>query len=217
MRLSNKIVVASTNLDKFNEFRALFSAYPEIELVQAEGLIRNAEKLGMAEIYNTYLENSAAKARLANQGSHYPALADDTGLEVMALEGRPGVRSHRYAKLPPGTLASKANQDKANIELLLSELKGKQGEERAARFTTTLALVIEGILLHATGVLEGTIAEQPAGDNGFGYDPVFVPRGSQKSFAQMTDAEKNAVSHRARAVHELMAQIRARGIVFAKP
>jgi len=217
MRLSNRIILASTNSEKFREFSALLQAYPDIELVPAEGIVRNAEKLAFVENHATYLENAIAKARLANQGTHHPALADDTGLEVQALEGRPGVRSHRYAKATTGALLPRISQDQANRELLLTELKGKPETQRTARFVTVVALLIEGILVHATGILDGTIAEAPRGEQGFGYDSIFIPKGSQKTLAEMTEADKNAVSHRAQAIHELMAQVKARGIVFAKP
>ena len=99
MRLSNRVLLATLNRNKFEEFQALLSSHPEIELVPADQLIRNPAKLQQVESHNTYLENAIAKARLANQASHYPSLADDSGLEVLALDGRPGVRSHRYA--PP--------------------------------------------------------------------------------------------------------------------
>lgn len=210
MRLSNKIVVASTNRGKLEEFRSLFAPWPEIELVPASEFLRNAERIQFAERHDTYLDNALAKARLANQGSHYPSLADDSGLEVMGLDGKPGVRSHRFATPKAGM-----TQDQANNELLMKELSG--GKSREARFVCTLALVIEGILLHSTGSLEGTITEKPAGSLGFGYDPYFLPKGSSKTLAEMTAIEKNAISHRAKAVQELMNQVRAHGIVFAKP
>lgn len=217
MRLSQKIVLATTNPGKLAEMRHLVEdQLPGFELVSADQILRNADKLGLAEVYDTYFENCAAKARLAGQGCHYPTLADDTGLEVDALGGKPGVKSARYAKAPTGAKLSKLEQDRANIEMLLSELK-KSGGSRDARFVTTLALLVEGILVHATGTLEGTIAEAPRGTNGFGYDPIFIPRGSQKTLAEMSESEKNAISHRARAVQELVAQIKARGIVLAKP
>ncbi len=218
MRLANKIVLASMNPDKFNEFTSLLKGYseqPDIELVPAEFVVRNAQKIGMVETFNTYLENASAKARLVNHASHYPALADDSGIEIAALGGKPGVRSHRFAKLPAGTLSSRVNQDKANNDLLLSELKGKS--DRGAKFVCCVTLVIEGILINATGTLEGTIAEAPRGTNGFGYDPLFIPSGSTKTFAEMNDSEKNAVSHRRKAMDSLMLQVQARGIVFAKP
>jgi XTP/dITP diphosphohydrolase len=210
MRLSNIVLLASTNRDKFDEFSNLLKAYPEIELAPATQYIRNAQKLSLVENYPSYLENAVAKARLANHAAHYPALADDSGLEVEALGGKPGVRSHRYA-IPKAGIS----QDQANVDLLLSELKTAQ--TRSARFVCTLALVIEGILLHSTGILEGSIADSPRGTNGFGYDPVFIPKGQSKTLAEMTSAEKNAISHRSLALHDLMKQVKAHGLTFAKP
>jgi XTP/dITP diphosphohydrolase len=209
MRLSNKVLLATQSCDKYEEFCALFTAYPEIHLVMARDVLRNVEGLRFVETHNTYLENAVAKARLINQGAHYPSLADDSGLEVLALEGKLGVRSHRYA--PPKAGIS---QDQANNELLLKELTGKT---RDARFVCTLALLIEGILIHATGTLDGTIAEAPRGSHGFGYDPLFIPKGQSKTLAEMSASEKNAISHRAKALQELMAQVKKHGIVFAKP
>lgn len=201
------------NFDKFREMKALLSIYPDLELVSPEGLLRNADKIGYVETYNTYLENAAAKARLVNQGCHYPALADDSGLEIDALGGKPGVHSHRYVKL--AGYPSKISQDKANIDQVLSEMKGKT--DRSARFVTTLFLVIEGIELKATGILEGTIAETPRGEMGFGYDPIFIPKGEKRTLGEMTETEKNAISHRAKALAEIMAQVKTLGIQFAKP
>jgi len=210
MRVANKILLATLNRDKFDEFRTLMAAFPQVELVPAAELIRNPEGLGFVERHNTYLENAVAKARLANHASHYPSLADDSGLEVDALQGKPGVRSHRFA--PP---QAKVSQDQANVDLLLSQLSS--GQNRSAKFVCTLVLVIEGILLHATGTMEGTIAENPRGNLGFGYDPVFIPKDFTKTLAEMNMAEKNAISHRAKALHDLMAQAKAHGIVFARP
>ncbi len=210
MRLSNRILLATLNRNKFEEFQTLLSTYPDIQLIPAEQLIRNPERLAFVERHDTYLENTIAKARLANQASHYPSLADDSGLEVDALQGKPGVRSHRYAPPKP-----KVSQDQANIELLLSEMKSAQ--TRSARFVCTLALVIEGVLLHATGTLAGTISESPRGEQGFGYDSVFIPHGETRTLAEMTATEKAALSHRAIALHNLMAQVKSHGLVFAKP
>ena len=210
MRLSNKIVLATLNRDKFDEFHSLFTAYPEVELVEVESIIRNPSGLRTVEKYDSYLENAMAKARICNQASHYPCLADDSGLEVLALEGKLGVHSHRYA--PP---RAGVHQDQANNELLLQEMKSKT--DRSAKFVATLVLLIEGIMISATGVLEGTLLEHPRGSNGFGYDPLFLPKDSQKTLAEMTSSEKNRISHRAKALNELMTQIKANGIVFAKP
>lgn len=218
MRLSNKIVLASLNVDKFRELQAILAAYPEVELVPVEGLVRNAEKLSKVETYAAYSDNAIAKARLANQGCHYPCLADDTGLEVEALGGAPGVHTHRFAKLPGGAAASREAQRLANIEKLLKDLQAKgAAASRSAQFVTTLAFAVEGLSIVATGTLDGTIAEAPRGEQGFGYDPVFVPKGSTKTLAEMTHAEKNALSHRARAVHDLMTLLSARGVVLARP
>src|SRR4051812_35372989 len=131
MRISHRVLLATLNRDKFEEFRDLLLPFPEIELVPADQLIRNPEGLSFVERHHTYLENAIAKARLANQGSHYPSLADDSGLEVDALGGKPGVRSHRYAPPRP-----RISQDQANIEFLLSEVKS--AENRSARFVCTL-------------------------------------------------------------------------------
>jgi XTP/dITP diphosphohydrolase len=209
MRLVNRILLATENRNKFEEFKALFSTHPEIELLMANQVLRNTEGLKFAERYDTYLENALAKARLVNQGAHYPSLADDSGLEVEGLQGKPGVRSHRYATPKAGL-----SQDQANVEFLLKELSGKS---RNAKFVCTLALLVEGILIHATGTLEGTIAETPRGTNGFGYDPIFIPNGSNKTLAEMTETEKNAISHRFQALQNLMTQVKQHGIVFAKP
>jgi XTP/dITP diphosphohydrolase len=209
MRLSNKILLATQNRDKFEEFQSLITAYPEVELVMAGDVLRNTDKLRFVETHDTYLENAVAKARFVNLGAHYPALGDDSGIEVLSLEGKLGVRSHRYA--PP---RAGMTQDQANNELLLKELNGKQ---RDARFVCTLALLVEGILISATGTLEGVISEQPRGAHGFGYDPLFVPKGHTKTLAEMSGAEKNAISHRAKALQELMAKVKTHGIVLAKP
>jgi XTP/dITP diphosphohydrolase len=193
MRISHRIVLATLNRGKFEEFRDLFSPYPEIVLVPVQELIRNPEDLGFVEKHDTYLENALAKARLANHGSHYPSLADDSGLEVDALDGKPGVRSHRYSPPKP-----KISQDQANVELLLANLATAQN--RSARFVATLALVIEGIMIHATGTLEGTLATAPRGTHGFGYDSIFIPQGETRTLAEMSQTEKNRISHRAKAL-----------------
>jgi XTP/dITP diphosphohydrolase len=209
MRLVKQVLLATENRGKYDEFKTLFNQYPEVDLQMANKILRNTEGLQFVERYDTYLENALAKARFVNQGAHYPSLADDSGLEVEALGGKPGVRSHRYASPKAGL-----TQDEANTQLMLKELAGKS---RTAKFTCTLAFLVEGILMHATGTLEGTIAEAPRGTHGFGYDPIFIPKGSSKTLAEMTQAEKNAISHRAVALRLLMDQVRQNGIVIAKP
>jgi len=213
MRASSQIVFASTNIDKFHEMTHLMGAHPELHLVFPNGLLRNTDKIGLVENYETYLANSAAKARLVNQGCHYPALADDSGLEITALGGKPGVHSHRFAKIEdyPSPIA----QNKANVDEVLKLMKGQS--DRSARFVSVLTLVIEGVMLHGSGILEGTIAEAPLGQKGFGYDSIFIPRGESRTLAELSFEEKNALSHRALALQQIMDQVQTLGIQIAKP
>ncbi|OFZ17895.1 MAG: hypothetical protein A2X94_12700 [Bdellovibrionales bacterium GWB1_55_8] len=211
MRVTQSIVLATLNRHKYQEFEELFAVYPNIQLIQVSDLVSNPNKLSFAEEYDTYLQNAFAKARLANVATHYPSLGDDSGLEVLALDGKPGIRSARFAPARPGI-----SQDQANMEALLEQLP-KQTTDMTARFVCTLALVVEGISIHATGTLEGELIRAPRGATGFGYDPIFVPKGQQKTLAEMAPSEKNAISHRAKAVQELMEQIKRHSIVLAKP
>lgn len=212
MRASNRIVLASQNHDKFLEMQALLKSYPDIKLIPLEEMVANPGKISHVEKYETYLENAIAKAQHVNNACHYPALADDSGLEVEHLQGKPGVRTHRFAIAKAGQ-----SQDQANIEKLLESLKGVPMANRKARFVCALALVIEGVLVTAQETLEGTIAEAPMGTEGFGYDPLFIPQGSDRTLAEMAEDEKNTLSHRAKALHELMAKVRTKGIVFVRP
>ncbi|RYZ62806.1 MAG: RdgB/HAM1 family non-canonical purine NTP pyrophosphatase [Proteobacteria bacterium] len=213
MRKTDAIVFASMNGHKLLEMRALFAKFPEYEILSPSGLLRNASKIGAVETYSSYADNSAAKARLVNQGCHYPTIADDSGLEVSALDQRPGVHSHRYADLS-GYPSAQA-QDQANVTKLLGELTGQTN--RQAEFVCHLSLVVEGVLVSAEGRLRGTIANVPSGQNGFGYDPVFVPHGETRTFAEMTETEKNKISHRAVALEALMQKVKELGIQIAKP
>lgn len=214
MRLSNTLVLATNNLHKIEEFKSLFQLYgkADLNLVSASHILRNSEKLAEVEDGTTYFENASAKARIANQGCHYPCLADDSGLEVDALPGELGVRSARYAIAKAGQ-----SQDQANVTKLLESLRGRPFEARKARFVCTLALSLEGAMLYANGSLSGHIAEAPAGQGGFGYDPVFIPDGFQKTLAELGETKKNEISHRSLAVKDLFEQISLRGLFFAKP
>jgi len=149
-----------------------------------------------AETGDTLRANARIKALAAVALTGLPAIADDTGLEVDALNGAPGVHAARYAG-PKATYAE-------NVAKLLRELAGVPPERRTARFRTVCyAAWPDGMEMSADGVLAGTITEAPRGANGFGYDPVFVPKGETRSYAELTDDEKNAISHRARAVRVL--------------
>ena len=156
------------------------------------------------ETGDTLLANARIKARAACALTGLPAIADDTGLEVDALDGAPGVYTARYA----GENATYAD----NVAKLLRELDGVAAERRTARFRTAcVAVWPDGRECVAEGVVEGTIVTAPRGTNGFGYDPVFAPAmgTDTRTFAEMLDTEKNTLSHRARAVHALAAQLRA--------
>lgn len=213
MKSSHRVILASQNLGKFLEFEQLFKANTSLTLIPANKLIHNADKIDFIETHSTYLENAVAKARLVNHACHYPTLADDSGIEIDAFNGKPGVFSRRFAQLSgyPSAVA----QDRANLDLVLQELKGRS--HREARMVCTLALVIEGVLLTSTGVLEGTIAEAPRGDYGFGYDPIFIPKGLQKTFSECSLQEKSLLSHRTQAFKHLMEQVKQTGLQFAKP
>lgn len=214
MRTSNQIVFASMNFGKFREVKSLLATMaPELSLISPEGILRNADKIGLVENGTTYLENSANKARLVNHGCHYPALADDSGIEIDALDGRPGLISAHYAKVDG--MPSKIAQDKANIERVLTEMKGKT--DRTGRCVCQLVLVIEGVLIEARGEMEVTIAESPRGEMGFGYDPILIPKGQTRTLSEMSETEKNKISHRAKALELLLAKCKAHGIQFAKP
>jgi XTP/dITP diphosphohydrolase len=191
-------VLATFNRDKAAELHALL-ALPGVTLVP---LADWPGATAPEEHGRTLLENARIKARAAVALTGLPAIADDTGLEVDALAGAPGVHAARYAG-PGATYAD-------NVAKLLRELAGVPAAERTARFRTVcIAAWPDGRELHAEGVLEGVIGETPRGTNGFGYAPVFLPAGGTRTYAELGDAEKNAMSHRARAVRGLAEQLAA--------
>lgn len=139
--------------------------------------------------------NAVAKARWVKERYGYDCFADDTGLEVDALGGEPGVRSARYA---PGT----GHDSQANTTLLLRNLEGVA--DRSARFRTVICLILNGREHLFEGVVKGVITTEPSGKGGFGYDPVFAPEGDTRTFAEYSPEEKNAISHRGRATAALL-------------
>lgn len=195
-----RVVLASGNAGKQREFAALLGELP-IELVLQSAIgIAGAEETG-----STFEANALLKARHAAAASGLAALADDSGLEVDALGGRPGVRSARYA----GPAAS----DEDNNRKLLEELAQVPDAARTARYRCVLALVRSGddpAPLLAAGTWEGHIARAAAGQGGFGYDPLFVPRGMTLHAAELDPALKNRLSHRGQAAAELLRLWRAR-------
>lgn len=182
--MTRKIVFATNNAHKLEEIRAILG-----KDFQVLGLGDIGCKEDIPETADTLEGNAEIKARYVKEHYGYDCFADDTGLEVEALGGAPGVYSARYAG--PG------HDSAANVALLLKNLEGKS--DRAARFRTVIALVEGDKITLVDGVVEGRIIDELRGDNGFGYDPIFVPEGYDKTFAEMDSKEKNSISHRARA------------------
>jgi XTP/dITP diphosphohydrolase len=197
-----KFVLATFNRDKARELRALIQV-PWIELVPLYELEGSRVP---PESGQTLVENALQKARAAVENTGMPAIADDTGLEVDALGGAPGIHAARYA----GVGASYAD----NIAKLLDALKRTPPESRTARFhTVCVACFPEDEWMGrkpdriGEGVLEGRIVEAPRGRGGFGYDPVFEVAGDGRTLAEISSAEKNALSHRARAAQDLVRKL----------
>lgn len=189
-----RIVFATNNQHKLQEIREILS--PEFEIVSLKEIGCHED---IPETGNTLEENALQKARYISERYHISCFADDTGLEVEALEGAPGVHSARYAERTD-------HDSEANMTKLLRELEGK--ENRQARFRTVIALIelgedeTENVHLFE-GIVEGHISTERQGNEGFGYDPIFVPEGYEKSFAALGETIKNHISHRARAVKKL--------------
>ena len=185
-----KIVFATHNAHKVSEVQAVLGS--EYQLVTATEAGLSEE---IPETQPTIEGNALQKARYVYEHTGLNCFADDTGLEVEALNGAPGVYSARYA----GEHVSYADNNK----LLLKNLAGCQN--RKARFRTVIALILDGKEHLFEGRVEGTIATEPHGEGGFGYDPLFIPEGSQLTFAEMSPEAKNGISHRGRAVAKLVA------------
>jgi len=190
------IVIATTNEGKLSELRALLSDLP-VQLLSVADVL--GAKLSIAEDGLTFDENASTKARAVCQATNLYALADDSGLEVDALGGRPGVRSARFAH--------ERATDAENNAALLRELDEVSDGGRTAKFRCVLALAspwsVERVET-VEGSCDGFIARAPRGSGGFGYDPLFiVPELGSRAMAELSEAEKNGVSHRARAVRAL--------------
>jgi len=193
-----KIVLASGNPGKIREIQALLAEHPIVP--QSDFSISDAEETG-----TTFVENAIIKARHAAQHSGLPAIADDSGLVVDALDGAPGVYSARYAG--PGS------SDLDNLQKLLQALEGVPEAQRSARFICVLAFMQHGTdptPVIAQGVWEGRILTRPAGSNGFGYDPVFWVPTHQCASAELAPEVKNALSHRGQALRNLTAMLKTK-------
>ena len=197
-RTDRRLVLATGNPGKAREIAALLAPAGVTIVSQADFGIASADETGA-----TFIENAILKARHAAAGSGLPAIADDSGLVVDALGGEPGIRSARYA----GDAG-----DAANIRKLLDALDGVPAERRGARFVCIAVLLnhpADPLPLVCEGRWEGAIAAAPRGERGFGYDPVFIPRGQGRSAAELDPDEKNRLSHRGGAFGQLLALLRS--------
>lgn len=188
-----RLVIASKNRDKIAEIEAVL-----LTTGLADEVVQGLDWDDVEEIGATLEENALLKARAVMEATGLPSLADDTGLEVAALEGAPGVHTARFA--------GEAARYEDNVAKMLEVMRGQ--DERSARFRTVVALVFpDGVEILAEGSVDGTITSEARGIDGFGYDPVFEVDG--QTLAEMGVEEKNKLSHRARAIRALAESVRA--------
>lgn len=188
-------MLATANTHKVIEFQRILN-----ELIPGLVLVKATDFPGVPDIEetgSTFTENALIKAKAINEFTNLPALADDSGLVVDALNGAPGVFSARYAGI-------EAN-DKANVLKLLSEIKDIEQSLLSARFECAIALVdkSQNLELVVDGQMPGQVIKEIRGENGFGYDPIFVPQGLTKTSAELTDVEKDQISHRGLALRKM--------------
>ena len=190
-----RILVATMNEGKLREYERLLADVPGLEL---ETMASLSEPVDVLEDRDTFTGNALKKATAIAAASGMACLADDSGLEVDALGGRPGVYSARYA--------GEGATDAENNAKLIEELLGKAGQERTARFRCAIAIVDSAGRALATveGACEGRIGDEPKGTHGFGYDPLFIPKGYDQTMAELGLETKNEISHRAKAAAKLV-------------
>ncbi len=184
------LVFATNNFNKAQEVNHILGNTFKVLSLKEAGI-----EIDIDEPHDTLEANAREKSMTIYMIKNIDCFSEDTGLEVEALNGAPGVKSARYAGEPSNT--------RANIEKLLHQLKNKQN--RKAQFRTVISLLKNGVEKQFEGICKGEITLEPSGENGFGYDPVFIPEGSTKTFAEMNITEKNEYSHRRKAVEKLVA------------
>lgn len=201
-----KIVLASSNAGKLNELQQLLQPLGAQLISQATLAIEDAEETGL-----TFIENAIIKARHASEQSGLPAIADDSGLAVDALAGAPGIYSARYA----GVDGDREQRDQANNHKLLTQLQSVPDAQRSAQFHCVLVYLrhaADPVPIVCHGRWHGRILHTPAGEGGFGYDPLFYVPDLQCSSAQLSAAQKNQISHRARAMQMLLQQLTSQSL-----
>lgn len=209
--MSRRVVLATHNPHKVVELRDILAdVLAELHLdVVAAGEVADVPEVAETEV--TFLGNATLKARAAARATGLPALADDSGLAVDVLGGSPGVFSARWSGSRAGTGAARGEKDRANLELLLEQLADVPDEHRGAAFVCAAVLALpDGVSEGVEGRVRGRLAHEPHGAGGFGYDPIFVPDGSTRTFAEHSEAEKNALSHRGNAFRALVPVLRHR-------
>lgn len=197
-----KLLVATRSEHKMREIRKILASVPNLEVVSPEeaGVEYRSEEEDL-EPFETFEENAKSKAFYFFHRTGLSTVADDSGLEVDALDGAPGVRTKRFA---PGEDLEGEDRDRANNAHLLRLLKGLPPEKRGARYVCVASLVLSQDRTESfRGEAPGRVLEEPRGDNGFGYDPVILDETSGRSFAELSADEKNAKSHRGRAFRAL--------------
>jgi XTP/dITP diphosphohydrolase len=195
-----RVVLASSNSGKLRELGSLLAPFGFDLVAQSTLGVETPAETGQ-----TFAENALLKARYAAAATHLPALADDSGIEVDALGGRPGIYSARYAGEGAG--------DQANLRRMLDEMRDVPAPRRTARYQCVIAFVetaADSAPILASGTWEGTLISAPRGLGGFGYDPIFVPRGFDRTAAELDAGEKNSLSHRGQALRALVTQLQSR-------
>jgi XTP/dITP diphosphohydrolase len=198
--MSQRIVLATRNPHKVDELRRILAEAggPDVELVS---LADRPDVPDVAETGRTFVDNAVLKATTVTSATGLPAIADDSGLSVDALNGMPGVLSARWA--------GRHGDDDANLALVLGQLADVPDDRRTAAFVCAAALAApNGQIFVEEGRVRGRLVREPRGTNGFGYDPIFVPDGETRTTAEMPSAEKDAISHRGRALRALAPHLR---------
>ena len=188
------LVFASNNAHKLEEIRSILGDQYEVKSLKDIGC-----EVDIPETGNTFRENALQKATYVKEHYGYDCFADDSGLQVEALEGEPGVYSARYAQ--KNGVSFDGNKDQANMDVLLQKMANESN--RKACFCTSVALIYQGETHFFDGMVEGKIIQEKRGNQGFGYDPLFIPNGYTQTFAELGNEIKNGISHRARAVAQL--------------
>lgn len=207
--MARRVVLATHNEHKVHELQQILGVAADDLDLAVVSLDAFPEVGEVPETEVTFTGNATLKAEAVAEATGLPALADDSGLAVDVLGGCPGVFSARWSGQHGGADLSRAERDRRNLRLLLDQLEDVPDEHRQAAFRCAAVLVLPGSdPVVAEGEVPGVIARKPVGENGFGYDPVFRPEGTDRTMAQHSDDEKNAISHRGRAFRAMVPLLR---------